>query len=89
MAVAPELFEPSHALTALELANNVLRGPLGLKTLDSKDLQYRANYDNANDSDDASVAKGLNYHNVSNLFTTNHPQFVTDCFIRDRNGAGR
>lgn len=63
MAVAPELFEPSHALTALELANNVLRGPLGLKTLDSKDLQYRANYDNANDSDDASVAKGLNYHN--------------------------
>lgn len=65
MTVAPELFNEKHALGALQLADQVLRGPLGMKTLDSMDLQYRPNYDNSNDSNDASVAKGLNYHNVS------------------------
>ncbi len=65
MAVAPELFEPHHALDALKLADEVLRAPLGMKTLDSRDLQYRPIYDNSNDSTDAAIAKGLNYHNVS------------------------
>ncbi|KAI3619877.1 glycogen debranching enzyme [Moniliophthora roreri] len=63
MTVAPELFEPHHGLKALQLADKVLRGPLGMKTLDSIDLQYRPVYDNSNDSTDASIAKGLNYHN--------------------------
>jgi glycogen debranching enzyme len=65
MTVAPELFKPDHAMGSLELADKVLRAPLGMKTLDSKDYQYRPNYDNSNDSDDASIAKGLNYHNVN------------------------
>lgn len=65
MTVAPELFDPEHALGALKLADKVLRGPLGMKTLDSKDMQYRPVYDNANDGDDPAIAKGLNYHNVS------------------------
>jgi glycogen debranching enzyme len=64
MTVAPELFDSDHALGALKIAEQVLRGPLGMKTLDPIDLQYRPNYDNSNDSDDASIAKGLNYHNV-------------------------
>ncbi|KIY70306.1 glycoside hydrolase family 133 protein [Cylindrobasidium torrendii FP15055 ss-10] len=63
MTVAPELFVPEHALGALQIADQVLVSPLGMKTLDSADLQYRANYDNSNDSTDASIAKGLNYHN--------------------------
>jgi len=63
MTVAPELFDEKHALGALRLADQVLRGPLGMKTLDPIDLQYRPIYDNSNDSDDASIAKGLNYHN--------------------------
>jgi glycogen debranching enzyme len=65
MTVAPEMFDDRHALGALQLADQVLRAPLGMKTLDPNDLQYRPNYDNSNDSDDPSVAKGLNYHNVS------------------------
>lgn len=64
MTVAPELFDEKHALGALQLADQVLRGPLGMKTLDPNDMQYRPNYDNSNDTSDPSVAKGLNYHNV-------------------------
>jgi glycogen debranching enzyme len=65
MTVAPELFEPAHALHALQLADTVLRGPLGMATLDPADMQYRPYYDNANDGTDASIAKGLNYHQAS------------------------
>lgn len=63
MVVAPELFNADHALGALKLADQVLRAPLGMRTLDPIDMQYRPNYDNSNDSTDASIAKGLNYHN--------------------------
>ncbi|KAJ7070105.1 glycoside hydrolase family 13 protein [Mycena amicta] len=63
MTVAPELFDVQHAMGALRIADKALRGPLGMKTLDPLDQQYRPNYDNSNDSSDASIAKGLNYHN--------------------------
>ncbi|KAG6831110.1 hypothetical protein H0H92_012787 [Tricholoma furcatifolium] len=63
MTVAPELFDQKRAMGALKLADEILRGPLGMKTLDPNDLQYRPNYDNSNDSTDPSIAKGLNYHN--------------------------
>ncbi|KAI0704297.1 glycoside hydrolase family 13 protein [Cytidiella melzeri] len=62
MVVAPELFDDKHALDSLKLADVVLRGPLGMKTLDPEDMQYRPYYDNANDGTDPAVAKGLNYH---------------------------
>ncbi|KAI1796664.1 glycoside hydrolase family 13 protein [Ganoderma leucocontextum] len=62
MTVAPELFDAHHALGALKLADEVLRGPLGMKTLDPVDLQYHPYYDNANDGTDMAVAKGWNYH---------------------------
>ncbi|KAH7885855.1 glycoside hydrolase family 13 protein [Phlebopus sp. FC_14] len=63
MTVAPELFNEEHALGVLRLADRILRSPLGMKTLDPNDAQYRPYYDNSNDSDDPAVAKGLNYHN--------------------------
>ncbi|BEJ13378.1 hypothetical protein CspHIS471_0305520 [Cutaneotrichosporon sp. HIS471] len=62
MVVAPELFTPTRQLAALRLADRTIRGPLGMKTLDPSDMQYRPDYDNQNDSSDASVAKGWNYH---------------------------
>lgn len=65
MVVAPELFDVKHAIHALRITDGLLRAPLGMKTLEPKDQQYRGNYDNSNDSDDAAIAKGWNYHQVS------------------------
>lgn len=65
MIVAPELFTPSRALDALRLADAVLRGPLGMKTLDPGDSQYRGDYDNSNDLGDQAVAKGWNVSQIS------------------------
>lgn len=60
MIVAPELFTPEFALESLRIADASIRGPLGMKTLDPSDSQYRPNYDNSNDGTDQAIAKGWN-----------------------------
>ncbi|KAE8152417.1 glycogen debranching enzyme [Aspergillus avenaceus] len=62
MTVAPDLFDPQKALAAIALADSVLRGPIGMATLDPSDLNYRPNYHNSEDSTDYATAKGRNYH---------------------------
>ncbi|KAL2351634.1 hypothetical protein BJ546DRAFT_253278 [Cryomyces antarcticus] len=62
MTVAPDLFDPEHALYALHMADKHLRGPTGMATLDPSDLNYRPNYNNAEDSTDFHTSKGRNYH---------------------------
>ncbi len=62
MTVAASLFDPTHALNALSLADSVLRGPTGMVTLDPSDLNYRPYYNNSEDSADFATAKGRNYH---------------------------
>ncbi|KAK6344089.1 hypothetical protein TWF696_007736 [Orbilia brochopaga] len=62
MAVAPDLFDPTHALGALKIADDSIRGPYGMSTLDPIDLNYRPFYINWDDSTDFSTSKGRNYH---------------------------
>ncbi|KAI9259379.1 glycogen debranching enzyme [Sporodiniella umbellata] len=62
MAVAPELFQKEHAKEMIRLGKEVLLGPLGMKTLDPSDQQYRPYYNNSEDSEDFQTSKGRNYH---------------------------
>ncbi|CAL8310961.1 unnamed protein product [Merluccius merluccius] len=62
MVVAPELFTVERAWEALEVAEQKLLGPLGMKTLDPDDMVYCGVYDNELDNDNFNLARGFNYH---------------------------
>ncbi|KAF3483763.1 glycogen debranching enzyme [Arthroderma uncinatum] len=62
MTVAPELFALEKALHTLELADTILRGPMGMATLDPKDHNYHPYYVNSEDSTNFATSKGRNYH---------------------------
>lgn len=62
MCVAPELFTISNAVGAINLADKVIRGPIGMRTLDPSDWNYRPYYNNGIDNDDFATSKGRNYH---------------------------
>lgn len=62
LTVAPELFVPEHAMKSIEMADKYLRGPIGMRTLDPSDLNYRPYYHNSENSTDFATSKGRNYH---------------------------
>lgn len=62
MCAAPELFTPEKAAKAIEIADQVIRGPVGMRTLDPSDWNYRPDYNNSEDSEDFATSKGRNYH---------------------------
>ncbi|KAL7718910.1 hypothetical protein QTN25_003857 [Entamoeba marina] len=61
---APELFvgHEKEVKIALQTTQQYLVGPLGMRTLDPTDWNYRPDYYN-DDNDDFATANGLNYHN--------------------------
>lgn len=44
------------------MADEVIRGPVGMRTLDPSDWNYKPDYHNSDDSDDFATSKGRNYH---------------------------
>lgn len=62
MCVAPELFTPDKATKAIQVADQVIRGSVGMRTLDPSDWSYRPYYCNSEESDDFATSKGRNYH---------------------------
>ncbi|KRY68177.1 Glycogen debranching enzyme, partial [Trichinella pseudospiralis] len=63
MTVAPDLFKLGNALCALKQVEELLLGPLGVKTLTTRDMAYNGDYDNSHSSADYRRANGFNYHN--------------------------
>jgi len=63
ITVAPELFDPLHAIRCLNNVEERLLGRIGVCSLDPKDWRYRPEYDPNNDCDDYFSAGGFNFHN--------------------------
>lgn len=86
MTVAPELFTSKLAAHAINVADEVIRGPVGMRTLDPSDYNYRPYYNNGEDSDDFATSKGRNYHQGPEwvwlfgyfLRAYHHFNFITD-----------
>ena len=65
LTLAPEMVNAENARKALNQAKKLLLNEpnsVGIKTLDDSDYNYCGYYDNANQSNNKSVAQGFNYH---------------------------
>ena len=84
MAIAPSLFQPAHAVKALQFGiRDLYSDPhqLGVKTLSPSDPHYRCFYDNSMSfQGDLEVCGGWSYHNV---------RIGIQVHERDLSGCGR
>jgi len=62
LTLAPTLLDADKAWNAIKTVDEILCGPLGVKTLDPKDWNYHGFYNNDDDSITKKTAKGFNYH---------------------------
>ncbi|EJW78466.1 amylo-alpha-1,6-glucosidase [Wuchereria bancrofti] len=62
LAVAPKLIAPEKAWQALQIAEEELLGPLGIKTLDPSDYNYCPFYNQDDDGTEKKTAQGWSYH---------------------------
>jgi glycogen debranching enzyme len=63
MTVAPELFDPVHAVRCLDRMEERLMGAVGMRTLDASDWQYRPFWHSREPAGDVLTEAGFNYHN--------------------------
>lgn len=56
------MVDPKNAWAAIKKVENILLGPLGIKTLDPADWNYNGFYNNDDHSDNIKTAQGFNYH---------------------------
>jgi glycogen debranching enzyme len=63
ITIAPELFDPVHAVICQNAMEERLMGKIGMRTLDPADWRYEPVYCSGEESEEFLTAGSFNYHN--------------------------